>query len=111
MKKKKQFLTVEVLKLKVTDQGVELGIKGVVVAICALIPMVILGWFAGQLLNNYLKSPVDIQILAASLLALLSGWLIFLVWHVRKMKSMTRVLLWIAAVGINMGLLAFESLH
>ena len=109
--KKKQFLTVEVLKLNVTDQGVELGAKGSLVAIATLLPMLAVGWFAGQQLSNYVKTPINLPILTTSVLVLLACWSTFLIWHVRKLKSMTRVLIWISVVGTIMGLLAFEARH
>lgn len=109
MTKKKQFLTVEVLKLKVTDAGVELGTKGSLVAVGALIPSVAIGWFGWQFLSASLHSPGNVQLLASSLLALLAGWSVYLVLHVRRMQSMTRVLLWVGVVGVIMGMLAYES--
>lgn len=109
MEKKKQFLTVQVLKLKVTDAGVELGTKGSMVAIATLIPCIALGWFGWQFLSASLHSQGGMQLLASSLLGLLAGWSIFLVLHVRRMQSMTRVLLWVGVVGVMTGMLAFEA--
>jgi hypothetical protein len=109
--KKKHYLTVEVLKLNVTDQVLELGTRGILVALGVLIPGVVAGWFLAEFLAGYLKFAIDIRLLSASLLALLSGWLMFLIWHVRRMKSMTRLLSWVMGVGVVMGMLAFGSVY
>lgn len=99
---KKQYLTVQVMKLKVTPEGLELGKKGYAVLAGALVMMFAAGFAGGHMLFNL----VDLVVPAIIMAVALTGWSVFLLKHVKKnIPSITRLLFWTSVVGITLGFL------
>lgn len=100
------YLTCEVMKLKVTDDGLHLGVRGVLLSVAVFTVLFGAGIIGAQQSTLFTHEAENVRLIAQLLGMLFSAWSVILLWHVKRdFRSLTRLLSWTGVVGVVLGYL------